>query len=96
MKAHELADEAALIMDGDRAKTHGPKRENHQRIAKAFQLWLEIRPEPAAPLTEWDVANMMELLKIARRCTGDHNDDDYVDGGNYSFIAGELAKEEVT
>ena len=94
MKAHELATEAAKLLTGDRARQHGDKYENHARIAKGFQFWLEIRPDPAAPINAWDAANMMEILKLARRCTGEQNYDDYVDGGNYSFIAGELSSDQ--
>ena len=43
------------------------------------------------PLTGADAANMMELLKIARRKAGAHNPDDYVDAAGYAAIAHECA-----
>ena len=34
-----------------------------------------------------DVANLMELLKVARRKLGSFNPDDYVDGAGYSGVS---------
>ena len=39
-----------------------------------------------------DVANMLEAFKIARRYSGSHNIDDYVDGAGYAGCAGEVAE----
>lgn len=38
-----------------------------------------------------DVANMMEILKVARRYNGTFNPDNYVDGCGYSAVAYECA-----
>jgi hypothetical protein len=35
---------------------------------------------------------MMEGMKIARRYSGSHNVDDYVDGAGYAACAGEIAE----
>lgn len=42
-------------------------------------------------LTALDVANMLEAFKIARRYSGTHNIDDYVDGAGYAGCGGEIA-----
>jgi hypothetical protein len=34
---------------------------------------------------------MLEALKIARRYSGAHNIDDYIDGAGYAGCAGEIA-----
>jgi hypothetical protein len=49
---------------------------------------------PARPLTPKDVGNMMEAMKIARRYTGPHRDDDYIDGAGWAAVAGEAASRE--
>lgn len=94
MKACEIADTAAKLMSGDRAKTHGDKLVNHQKIATLWNAFLEIREEPAAPLRPSDVAHMMVLLKMARTQHGTLNLDDSVDQSAYAAIAGELMQAE--
>ncbi len=91
MKASEIASNAAKLLSADREKTHGPKRLNHQKIAALWNAYLGIRPDPSAPLSELDVALMMNQLKVARTQLGAHNPDDYVDMVGYAAIAGELA-----
>src|SRR5690606_22815946 len=71
MTASEIATKAAEIMSGDRARTHGDKRKNHENIAALWNAFLAIRREPAAPLSGSDVALMVGLLKIARTQLGD-------------------------
>ncbi len=89
--ADHLIKSAAELVSNDRANTHGDKRVNHQNIAAAWNFYLSIRRDPAAPLNEVDVAHMMVLLKLARTQTGSKNPDDHVDMVGYAAIAGELA-----
>ena len=94
MKAHEIATKAASLVGGDRETTHGNKLKNHAAIAAMWNGYLTARGKLSQiPLDALDVANMMETLKIARRCNGAHNDDDYVDGAGYASVAGEIAAE---
>lgn len=90
-KATDILDDARAIVGGDRASTHGDKVTNHQNIARLWSayLWNSGAEIDLSPL---DVANMMELLKIARRQAGAHNVDDYVDGAGYAACAGEIAE----
>ena len=85
-----ILQEAIDLVGGDRAATYGNMFENHQNIAKLWDGYLHniktVSPE--------DVANMMELLKIARRKTGAFNDDDYIDGAGYAAVAHECARVE--
>lgn len=90
MKASDICRQAAELVSGDRARTHGDKRKNHQNIAALWTAYLSIRREPGAPLSASDAATMMALVKIARMETGDHNPDDAVDGAGYIGIRGEL------
>ena len=83
-----ILQEAIDLVGGDRAANYGNMFENHQNIAKLWDAYLHniktVSPE--------DVANMMELLKIARRKTGAFNDDDYIDGAGYAAVAHECAR----
>jgi hypothetical protein len=90
MKASKICTQAAELVSGDREQQHGDKKENHENIARLWNAYAcTIQP---GYLTALDVANMMELLKIARRKTGEHNDDDYIDAAGYAGVAGEIAE----
>jgi hypothetical protein len=94
VRAEDILRRAADLVSGDRATTHGDKRQNHDNIASLWTAYLGIRRDPAAPLRGRDVANMMGLLKIARGETGSFNLDDSVDGAAYLAIAGQLDAED--
>lgn len=94
MKAAEICNNAAALVGGDRATTHGDKLENHTKIAHLWNgILLAAGKAPDRPLDAHDVANMMEALKIARRYAGTFNPDDYIDGAGYAAVAGEIAGE---
>lgn len=92
MKARDIALEAAELVSGDRADQHGDLVANHQAIAAVWNGYLLARivSEKSHTLNAEDVANMMELLKVARRLNGHPNADDYRDGAGYAAIAGQL------
>tara|TARA_R110000737_G_scaffold90025_1_gene122452 strand:- start:101 stop:427 length:327 start_codon:yes stop_codon:yes gene_type:complete len=89
MPAKQVLDQALALLSGDRANTHGPMWENHENIAMLWNGYLHNRDT----LTASDVANMMELLKIARRKLGTFNEDDYVDGAGYAAVSLQCAEE---
>jgi hypothetical protein len=80
----KVLQKAQALVNGDRNKTHGDIWENHENIARLWNGYLE--DKDGAILAE-DVANMMELLKIARRKLGSLNIDDYIDGAGYAAVA---------
>jgi hypothetical protein len=93
MKASEIATEAARLVNGDRNAAHGDAVANHQAIADLWNGYLLARRcvnNGEANLGPEDVANMMELLKVARRLNGKFNADDYIDGAGYAAVAGEI------
>lgn len=90
MKAAEICARAADLVAGDRNRTHGDKRDNHEKIAALWNAYILIRRNPLADLEAPDVAIMMALLKIARMELGEHNPDDAVDAAGYIAIRGEL------
>lgn len=90
--AETIATTAASLVGGDRARTHGDKVENHNKIAAVWNgILVAAGKAPAKPLDAHDVATLMEGLKIARRFTGSFNLDDYVDSVGYAAVAGEIA-----
>ena len=92
MKAEDIAKKAAELVSGDREKQHGDKLLDFTAIADLWNGFFRLRKSVGGKetLDAHDVGNMMELLKIARRYTGDFNVDDYVDGAGYSACAGEV------
>ncbi len=93
MNASDICKKADSLVGGDRAETHGDKLTNHENIAALWHAYL-VRSgyNGLISITALDVANMMELLKIARRMAGAHNIDDYIDGAGYASVAGEIAE----
>ena len=95
MKAYEICAKAAELVSGDRHNTHGDKVQNFANIADHWNAILKNiwRREGTTEieLTALDVANMLESFKIARRYSGSHNPDDYIDGAGYAGCAGEIA-----
>ena len=82
---------ALNLIGGDRADDYGGMWENHENIAQLWNGYLH----NVLILTAHDVANMMELLKIARRKNGNRNEDDYVDGAGYAGVAFQCASKEI-
>ena len=87
-KAVDILNTAIDLVGGDRSRQHGDLWLNHHSIAQLWNGYLWDRFEPG----DADVADLMELLKIARRKTGAFNPDDYIDGSAYSAISYELRK----
>ena len=92
MPAKQALERALALVSGDRAKTYGNMWENHENIAQLWNGYLYNKRYLSAE----DVANMMELLKIARRKLGGFNEDDYTDGAGYSAVALECREKQDT
>ena len=102
--AASICADAAALVGGDRQVTHGDKTINFTNTAALWTAILEAKARKpgwpilhidgssSTPLDALDVANMLEAFKIARRYSGSHNIDDYVDGAGYAGCAGEVAE----
>jgi len=77
---------AAQLIDGDRNDQHGDRHESFESAALVWSWWLGIE------VTKHDAAIMLQLLKISRIKTGEHNEDDYTDSAAYAALAGELKR----
>lgn len=93
MKAADILAQASELIGTARAHQHGDMWINHENIAQLWTgyLWQKLGSNQVSAT---DVANMMELLKIARRKLGGINLDDYVDGAGYAAVAYECRKHE--
>ena len=94
--AVEIAETAAKLVGGDRQATHGDKSINFRNTAEMWNAILaaKMRQGGADYLPIWldayDVANMLEAFKIARRYSGKFNLDDHIDGAGYAACSGEI------
>ena len=77
----DILQEALDLVTKDRDSSYGPMNENHQNIA---DLWAAYLKRLKGDLSAADAANMMELLKIARRKPGELTRDDFVEGAGYA------------
>ena len=84
MKSNQFLNRASVLVQGQREKDYGDKKENHNNIAKLWSAYLGIS------VTAHDVALMMVLLKMARTKLGAVSKDTYIDMSAYGAIAGEI------
>lgn len=75
---------AEEIINGQRAKDYGDARENHQRIADMWNVYLKKSPDEE--LSPEDVGIMMILLKIARLMENGYHEDTVVDIAGYAGV----------
>ena len=85
---------AKTLVTQDRRATHGTMIYGFEKIARLWSAMLAGRDLAADPLEGSEVCDMMELLKIARRGSGQFNPDDYVDGAGYAACALECRHQE--
>tara|TARA_R110002020_G_scaffold236631_1_gene448937 strand:+ start:48 stop:338 length:291 start_codon:yes stop_codon:yes gene_type:complete len=93
MKGSDILKKATELIGADRADQHGDMWTNHENIAQLWTayLWQKLGEDR---ITSADAANMMELLKVARRKLGAINVDDYTDGAGYAAVAYECKSNE--
>lgn len=91
--AHEILQEAAVIVGGDRNTTHGDKERSFQVIANLWNSYLDGR-KSGGPISPRDVCAFMVLLKLGRSIQGTTHPDHFLDAAGYAALAGELASHE--
>lgn len=84
-----IIEKVAKTILSDRQDTYGSPENSFQLIAMYWGLYLgmAIRPD--------QVADMMELLKVARRQNQPFHLDNYIDSAGYAILAGELASNKI-
>lgn len=83
--------EAHEIVVGARQTQHGEKERSFKVIAQLWDVYLNGRKD-GGPVTAFDVAQMLCLLKIARSIQGSRIRDHAVDACGYAAIAWEVAE----
>ena len=86
MNAGDFLTEAKAIIQ-DRGMDYGHPSDNMARTAALWSSYLEM------PITDYQVANCMALVKLARSMESPKVDN-YIDGAAYMAIAGQLHTEE--
>jgi hypothetical protein len=80
-----IIEKVAKAILNDRQYIYGSPEDSFQRISMYWSLYLGIAIRPD------QVADMMELLKVARRQDQPFHLDNYIDSAGYAILAGELA-----
>lgn len=85
--ATDVLNEAAKLVAGDRDCTHGDKHDNFTKIARVWNAYLRNANPAHIDISPDQAADLMELMKVARRQSGTFNPDDYVDAAGYAGVA---------
>ena len=86
--ALDLLNRAGNLITGSRKKKHGDFFENHKNISRMWSAYLA--NQLSKPLTPIQVLNMMALLKVARKETGEFDIDNTLDAIGYLALSGQL------
>ena len=87
-----ILDEAKRLVTEDRAGTHGNAIETLNAIAQLWRTYLYLSTGQTPDIGASDVAEMMKLMKLARKCTGKFHVDNYADDIGYGALAFAAAK----
>lgn len=79
-----ILEKAKEIINGERQGQYGKPENSFQRIAEFWSGYL------GKELSDYDVANMMILMKVARNAGGVYKDDNWIDICGYAAIGAEL------
>lgn len=91
MTREEILKEALKCVNGEREQQYGSPEDSFMALAELWTVYLEhgcVEDNGAVLLHPEDVAAMMELLKIARICTGKYKGDNWVDLAGYAACGG--------
>ena len=88
MNRTEILTMANEYITKDRAAVHGQAEDTFAQIAAVWTWWLNERL--SAPVTAYDVAQMMSLFKKARSKGNRQHIDSAIDDAAYTALAGEI------
>lgn len=89
-----ILSEAERVICNDRQDQYGNAEDSFKLIADFWNLYLYKKIDDTNPITPYDVARMMTLLKLARSMSNPMHQDNDIDICGYTAIAAELAYEE--
>lgn len=86
----DILQEASELINGQRAKDYGPVTDNFGRIADLFWAYLGGGSEGGIGdqnIDQYDVANLIILVKLARIKNAGYHRDSYADIAGYAALA---------
>jgi hypothetical protein len=83
-RGESIAGEALNVINGDRQDAYGNPEDSFKLISDLWGAYLGLPIRPA------EVADMMQLLKIARERQGKGKRDNAVDNVGYALLAAEM------
>jgi hypothetical protein len=86
--ALDILHRAGNLITGSRKKKHGDVLENHRNISRLWNAYLH--NQLSKPITPQQVCDLMGLLKVARKETGDYDIDNTLDAVGYFALSGQL------
>jgi hypothetical protein len=87
---NSILETAIKVTSGERRRDYDSATPNHKRIAKLWNSYLGVRKNEANPISPFDVAIMMILLKIAR-VVHTPTRDGFVDIAGYARCSAQIA-----
>ena len=84
-KRQEMLEIVEKTICQERQSQYGEPENSFGLIAEYWSVYLQ------RPITAVQVADMMELLKIARSQNQSYHEDNYIDRAGYAILAGEIA-----
>ena len=88
MERAEVLEAAKGMVSGQRQEDYGSPERNFEVISDLWSVYLKHMRFKG--ITSRDVAAMMILLKVGRRCGGKPNIDNWIDAAGYAACGGEL------
>ncbi|MAO21994.1 MAG: hypothetical protein CMJ25_14705 [Phycisphaerae bacterium] len=91
MDRSDLLTQADHLIKGDRAKDYGNAYENHDKIAKGWNVIAKSAIESHGRITASHVALMMDWVKTARLLNTIDHEDSWIDKAGYTALGGEFS-----
>lgn len=94
MDREDFFETANKLVNGERAEDYGDCYENHEKIAKFFDVIAKAAIQREGRITPSYVALMMASVKIARLCNTIDHEDSWVDLVAYGALGGEMSEKD--
>ncbi len=91
MDRADLLKKADDLIKGDRAKDYGDAYQNHDKIAKGWNVIAKSAVESHGRVTASHVALMMDWVKTARLLNTLDHEDSWIDKAGYTALGGEFS-----
>jgi hypothetical protein len=89
-RKRSLLTDAIAACTGDRHLNYGSPEDNFQRIAALWNAWDETRT--SGPIEPWEVAVLMNLMKLARLAHAPNHRDSWLDIAGYAACGADITE----